>query len=207
MKTGNRNSLSPIVDRINELISKKPGPVVVALDGPSGAGKSTLAAVLEKELSAAVIPLDDFFAAQIPDPKWDEFTVEEKLKYVFDWGRVRAEVIEPLRQGKPVKWYSFDFASGLRADGTYGLEKEAKQRNPARLIVLEGAYSSSPEVTDLVDFSILMNVPREIRHARIAAREDPDFLTKWHQRWDEVEDYYFHVVRPKSSFDLVIETE
>jgi uridine kinase len=179
---------------------------VIALDGASGAGKSTLAAMLEDELGATVIPLDDFFAANIPDHKWDEFSIEEKLQYVFDWDRVRTEVLEPLLKGQFARWHSFDFASGLRSDGTYGMEKVAKERKPARVILIEGAYSSSPELADLVHLTILIDVPLKERHTRIAAREDPDFLDQWHQRWDEVEEYYFQMVRPRSSFDLVIES-
>ena len=194
-----------IVEKILSLLAEKGSAIVVALDGGSGAGKSTLAAMIEKELDTALIPLDDFFVANIPDHKWDVFTVEEKLKHVFDWKRVREQIILPLVEGRPAKWHSFDFQSGLRADGTYGMEKEPKQRKPAPVILIEGAYSASPQLEDLLDIAILIEVPIEERHARIAEREDPEFLEKWHQRWDEVEVYYFNHVRQKSSFDLVVE--
>jgi len=67
----------------------------------SGAGKSTLAALIEDEIDAALIPLDDFFSADIPDSQWDQFTVEQKLRNVFDWKRLRAHAIEPLLKGSP----------------------------------------------------------------------------------------------------------
>jgi hypothetical protein len=50
-----------------------------------------------------------------------------------------------------------------------------------------------------------VDVPLQERYARLAAREDPDFLETWHRRWDEVEAHYFEQVRPKSSFDVVLE--
>ena len=193
-----------IVEKILSLLAEKGSAIVVALDGGSGAGKSTLAAMIEKELDTALIPLDDFFVANIPDHKWDVFTVEEKLKHVFDWSRLRRDAIEPLLNGKLARWYAFDFQSGLRADGTYGMEIEPKARIPAPVILIEGAYSSSPELADLVDISILIDVPIQERHARLATREDSEFLEKWHQRWDEVERYYFEQVRPKSSFAMVV---
>ena len=179
---------------------------MVAIDGASGAGKSTIASMIATELDAAVIPLDDFFAANIPDHKWDEFSVEEKLKYVLNWNRVRVDVISPLLRGETARWYSFDFQSGLGADGTYGIENEPKEREPSRVILIEGAYSSSPELADLVNFAILVDVPKEERHSRIALREDSDFLLHWHRRWDEVEEYYFNEIRPKSYFDLIIDS-
>lgn len=178
---------------------------MVAIDGASGAGKSTVAAMLEHELDITIIPLDDFFCAQIPDPKWDEFEADEKLKYVIDWERVRSQVILPLIQGQRIQWHSFDFQAGLRANGTYGVETEAKERGPARVILLEGAYSSSPALADLVDFTVLIDAPLEERHARIALREDPDFLRKWHERWDPVEEHYYNNIRPQDTFDLVVD--
>jgi len=194
-----------IVKQISSLLAEKGRPIVVALDGGSGAGKSTLAAIIEKELDTALIPLDDFFSANIPDHKWDEFTVQERLTYVFHWSRLRSDAIEPLLNSKHARGYAFDFHSGLRSDGTYGMEAKPKERMPAPIILIEGAYSSSPQLADLVDMAILVEVPIEERHARIAEREDPEFLAKWHQRWDEVEVYYFEQVRPKSTFDLVVE--
>jgi uridine kinase len=197
--------LKTILIHVGSLLAEKGPPIVVALDGGSGAGKSTLAAMIGKELDTALIPLDDFFAANIPDNKWDEFTIEEKLKYVFDWKRVRDQVILPLLSGKVASWHSFDFQSGLRADGTYGMETEPKVRKPAPVILIEGAYSASPQLLDLVDIAVLVDVPVEVRHARLAAREETEFLKRWQQRWDEVETYYFEQVRPKSSFDFVLE--
>jgi uridine kinase len=192
-----------IVDEIEHLLIHK-NPIVVALDGGSGAGKSTLAAFIAGELKIALIPLDDFFSADIPDQQWDEFTVEQKLKSVFDWKRLRTDVIEPLLQGTPARWYVFDFAS-QRSDGTYPMQTHMNERNPAPIILIEGAYSASPELADLVDLAVLIDVPVEERHARLTAREDKHFLEKWHRRWDEVEAYYANQVRTKSSFDLVVQ--
>jgi uridine kinase len=206
MKDPNKKLLAiglEIIEQLQNLLSRKQNPIVVALDGGSGAGKSTLALIIKDELDAALIPLDDFFSANIPDSEWDKFTVEEKLKYVFDWVRLRNYAIVPLLKGRPAKYNAFDFQSGLRADGTYGMEKERKKLEPADVILIEGAYSASPELTDLIDFAILVDVPIKERHVRLKAREDNDFLMKWHQRWDEVEIYYFNHVRPKSSFDFV----
>lgn len=192
-----------IIEQLQNVLSRKQNPIVVAIDGGSGAGKSTLALIIKDELDAALILLDDFFSANIADSEWDKFTAEEKLKHVFDWVRLRNHAIVPLLKGQPAKWHAFDFQSGLRADGTYGMEKESKKLEPADVILIEGAYSASPALADLIDFAILVDVPIKERHLRLKAREDHDFLVKWHRRWDEVETYYFNYVRPKSSFDFV----
>ena len=54
-----------VLAAIRRLQSLRPSPIAVALDGGSGAGKSTLASLIEGELDATLIPLDDFFAADI----------------------------------------------------------------------------------------------------------------------------------------------
>jgi uridine kinase len=179
-------------------------PVLVALDGGSGAGKSTLAAMLGREIDAVVVPLDDFFAAHIPDWEWDARSSAERARDVFDWQRLRADALEPLLAGQSARWHPFDFAAGLGPDGTYALSKQSVERHAAPVIILDGAYSASPEVADLIDLAVLVDVPFPERHKRLAEREDERFLQRWHAVWDDVEKYYFTEVRPKSSFDLVV---
>jgi len=80
------------------------------------------------------------------------------------------------------------------------------KRYPAPVIVLEGAYSARPELADLIDLTVLVDAPLQLRLARLAAREAPSFLEAWHRRWDDAEAHYFTHVRPPSSFDLVVPT-
>jgi uridine kinase len=82
---------------------------------------------------------------------------------------------------------------------------DAVTRRPASVIVLDGAYSARPEISDLIDLTVLVDLPTEERHKRIGQREDDRaFVDAWHARWDAAEDYYFIHVRPPSSFDLVV---
>jgi len=193
-----------VIQAIQRLQSVHPGPIVVALDGGSGAGKSTLAEHIASQVEAVWVPLDDFFSADIPDARWDFFNHEEMLKFVFDWARVRKSALLPLRAGKPARWYAFDFGAGQRPDGTYGMQAEPVERKPAGVILLDGAYSAGPALADLVDFTVLVDVTTVERHARLAAREDANFMEKWHARWDGLESYYFTHVRPPDSYDLVL---
>jgi uridine kinase len=179
-------------------------PVLIALDGGSGAGKSALASSIAAEIDVALVPLDDFFAAHIPDVGWDARSVAERARDVFDWRRVRAEALEPLLAGRPARWHAFDFQAGPRADGTYGMCADWVERAPAQVILLDGAYSAGPQLADLVDLAVLVDVPIDERHARLAAREGKGFLERWHARWDAVEARYFAQVRPPASFDLVV---
>jgi len=197
-------SPSKIRSKIERQASNHSRPFVVAIDGGSGSGKSTLAAILEAQLKAALIPMDDFYAAHIPDHYWENFSVEERFFKCFDWARLRENTLKPLLAGEPAYWYAFDFMSGIRSDGTYGMERHPKILEPATVILIDGNFSGAPPLADLVDFTILVDVPVTERHARIAAREEPAFLQRWHLLWDPVEQYYLHHLKSKDSYDLVV---
>ena len=193
-----------IVAMIRRLMTDRQAPILVAIDGGSGAGKSTLALLIAEDLNAALIQSDDFFAAEISDAEWDTRDPAARAADVIDWRRLRAEALEPLCAGKPARWHAFDFEAGARPDGTYAMRADFVERAPSAAIVLDGAYSTQPELADLIDLSVLVDVPTDVRHERLAAREDHQFLAAWHARWDAAEDYYFTCVQPKSSFDLVV---
>jgi uridine kinase len=179
-------------------------PVVVGLDGGSGSGKSTLAAVLSAALDAVIVPSDDFFAAQITDAEWDRFDAAERAGAAIDWRRLRREALEPLIAGVTASWHPFDFEAGTLPDGSYPMSAETTIRQPASVIVLDGAYSCRPELADLIDVAVLIDVPFDERHRRLASRDEKAFSDAWHGRWDAAEDHYFAQIRPAESFDLVV---
>ena len=43
---------------------------------------------------------------------------------------------------------------------------------PANVIVLDGAYSARPELSDLIDLSVLVDVPVALRHEHLSTREE-----------------------------------
>jgi uridine kinase len=193
-----------VVDAVRQLMTRHHRPILVAIDGANGSGKSTLALWLADEFQAALVQSDDFFAAGISNAEWDARSPEERAADAIDWRRVRVEAVEPLLAGKPAKWHAFDFAAGVRPDGTYAMRSDFIERRPARVIVLEGAYCTGGALTDLIDLTVLVDAPREVRHDRVQAREERNFLVAWHARWDAAEEVYFTQIRPRSSFDLVV---
>lgn len=190
---------------LEQTVEAHGAPLVIALDGRSGVGKSTIASQLAAVLQGTIIPTDDFFAAELTSADWDARSPIERARDAIDWLRLRRLVIEPLRAGEPAIWYPFDFAAGEHADGSYAMASEPVRRDPARIIILDGAYSSRPELANLVDCAILVEAPAATRRERLALREAADFLEAWHLRWDAAEDYFFTEVRPRESFDVVVD--
>ena len=158
------------------------------------------------DILAAVIQVDDFFTADIPDAAWDSKSVKQRLADVFDWHRVRTEALGPLLSGGNARWYPFDFQGGLRSDGTYGMKSDYAEIEPAPVILVDGVYSAGPQLADLVNLTVLVETQDIERRTRLTKREEPGFLQRWHARWDAVEDCYFTSVRPRESFDLIVST-
>jgi uridine kinase len=187
-----------VVAAIHRLHAERGSPLLVALDGRSGAGKSTVAARLAGQVDGVVIEGDDFYAGGA-DAEWAARTAAAKVAGCIDWRRLRTEALEPLLAGRPADYRPFDFATGT------GLAAHTIRREPAPLILLDGVYSGRPELADLVDLAVLVELPDNLaRRRRLVAREGPLFMTAWHALWDEAEDYYFTHIRPPATFDLVV---
>ncbi len=193
-----------VVSRVRRLSANRRRPLLVAIDGRSGAGKSVLGSMVAEALGAALVQSDDFYASDLSDDAWDVLSPRERAAKVIDWQRLRAEALEPLLRGEAAEWHAFDFVL-VRPDGTYPLSRELTRCSQAAVIVLEGAYSSGPQIADLVDLPVLVDAPVSVCHERLSGREEKEFLRSWHARWDAAEEYYFSQVRPRTSFDLVVE--
>lgn len=194
--------LNPDVDRaihkIKDLMDKSEKPILVAIDGRSGTGKSTIAKTIANSLGGTEIISDDFWIGGSND-LWDTRTPQEKADLAIDWERLRKEVLEPLLSNKSASWYPFDWESGR------GLSSKKIKKNPTKLIVLDGAYSTRPELQDIIDLSVLVKIHDDsVRRTRLVGREGETYMNDWHRRWDPAEEHYFKKIRPQSDFDIII---
>ncbi|HEY2810487.1 MAG TPA: hypothetical protein VGJ00_03760 [Rhabdochlamydiaceae bacterium] len=182
-----------IVTEIREKLSQQE-VLLVAIDGGTGAGKTTLALLLAAELPATIVQGDDFCQTEID---WTKMGAAEKAAHCIDWQRARREALGPLLLGKKAIWHPFNFPTGV------GLADYFVVREPAPVIIIDGVYSSNPSLADILDLTILMDAPVQLRFARHNDREGHADIA-WHELWDEAEEYYFTKIRPPSSFDIVI---
>ena len=152
-----------------EAIAGRRAPVLVALDGRSGTGKTTLADSIVTSLDAAIVQSDDFFAGG-DESHWAALTPAERANACIDWRRLRTQALEPLLAGRSGRWHTFDFASG---GGSATMTIDCK---PATVILLDGAYSSRPELADLIGLSVLLQLPDAIRRNRLRKREGTAYM-------------------------------
>ncbi len=182
-------------------VQRSSRPAVVALDGRSGAGKSTLAAALALARPATVLEGDDFYSPELVrmgSLARGQLTDAGVAERVIDWRRLRAEALEPRGAGRSATFARYDWDAD---DGRLG---ERVTLEPSDLVVVEGVYSARPELADLVDLAVHVDVAPELRARRLAERSaDPD---GWVTLWERGEAYYFGSVRPPETFDLRVAT-
>jgi uridine kinase len=174
-------------------------PILVAVDGRSGSGKSQLSQQLAGRVHGFHVVADDFWVGG-EQHEWVSRTPEERWAGPIDWRRLRSEVLEPLLRGEPASWRPFNWAAGS------GLAEQPISCAGTPVVVVDGAYSSRPELIDLVDVAVLVVVDDATRRSRLRAREGADRMAVWHETWDVAEDHYFRNVRPPEVFDAVIDT-
>jgi uridine kinase len=167
-----KRAVHEIVQQVQRRQLEKSKPLLIAIDGGSGSGKSTVASAAAEKLGAALVLGDDFFAAHITDQGWAQRDFKARAADSIDWQRLRREALEPLLAGKRARWHPFDFQSSVRSDGTYRMLAESVECAPADVIVLDGAYSARPELSDLIDLSVLSDAPVALRHERLRTREE-----------------------------------
>jgi uridine kinase len=161
------------------------GLLVVAIDGPGASGKSTIARAIAAALPVALVHTDDFFLPRPGSPG--------ALANYYDWRRLRAEALEPLRAGRGAAFRRFDWTRGVLGDTTTVA--------PGDAIVLEGVFSAAPQLSDLVHRAVFVDTARPERLRRLRRQIAPE---DWDDDWLAAEQAYFAGTRPPESFDLVV---
>lgn len=213
-RSGGRELHSPnaLIAYLRARVSGGHRALIVGIDGRSGSGKSTLAATISSRLGdsehggplVTVIDGDQFYAGGSAE-SWDRRTPAEKADNVIDWRRQRL-VLEQLRQGAVVEWFPFDWEAANWDSDIVPLAPEPVVTRARSMVVLEGAYSCRPELHDLLDLRVLVDIPHELRRRQLLEREGEAYRADWEARWSAAEDWYFETVMPRERFDVIIST-
>jgi len=165
------------------------------IDGAGGAGKSTLADGVRDAMrgNASIIRCDDFYRP-LNKAKYASLTPEEAYQNYFDWRRLRDDALIPLRGGIPARYRRYDWSLDQLAEW---IELE-----PREIVIVEGVYSTRPELRAVFDVAIFVETPRDERMRRMRARGRDS--ASWIERWMAAEEWYLEHIDPASTADLVI---
>lgn len=157
---------------------------LVCVDGPAGSGKTTAAARLAevgatRGVHVGVVHLDDLYEG------WSG--LEGSL-----WPRLAAQVLEPLRRGRPGRFQRFDWVAGAFDDW---VDVPVPQ-----VLVLEGCGSARRAADPSASLRVWVEAPAELRLARGLTRDGEDAREHW-TTWMREEAEHFARERTRERAD------
>jgi uridine kinase len=169
-------------------------PFIIGIDGCGGSGKSVLADQIAQELmsrahSVGLIQMDDFY---LPDAAREDGFLE--VGAGFDWRRLEEQVLKPARRDQPLRYQRYDWATDALAEW---------HESSARVVMVEGIYSTRVELKEFYDFTIWVECPRAIRLARGLERDGESARDCGLTKWMPEEDRYVSEQSPQTRANLV----
>ena len=162
--------------------------VLVAIDGFGGSGKSTLARELASAIpGSGIISFDDFIVKEhVLDDSWEQ---------TWDRARLRDEVLEPLRDGRPAAFRRLDWVSNTLSAPI--------PMPPLDLLIVEGITTLHPELRAFWDYAIWVDAPVDVARERGRARDaDTENAQHW-DRWSRNDVRYLSDRSPDRAADVV----
>jgi hypothetical protein len=125
-----------VLDRIRARLAAVDGDLVlVAVDGP-GRIDGEVAAALAPDV---VVRMEDF-----PRDRRDGLDAQEAYELSFDWGRLVEEVLDPIAVGET---------------GRYVAGGDAVEVPPHGLVVVDGPFSTRPQLRGYYDLMVWVDGP------------------------------------------------
>ena len=187
----------------DDLLSAHPrGRALVAIDGVDGAGKTTFADAWAGVLRARGVhvlraTVDDFLRPRVERYARGRDSAEGYYRDSIDVAALRAALVEPFRSGAD------SVALGV-FDHEHDAPLEVRERSiPADAVLLiDGIFLHQPELRGLWNRSIWLDVPPEVRDARLTARDGEGSLAP---RYSEGQYLYEKEANPRRAATIVVD--
>ncbi len=140
-------------------------PLILGIAGCSGSGKTTLATELQRELDAALVPLDFFYCDLA------HMTYEQREQQNFDHPdslehTLLVEQVAALKRGAAIEAPVYDFTAHTRKPGA------TRHIEPQPVVIVEGILALHfAALRALYSFSVFVDAPPDVCLARRIRRD------------------------------------
>ena len=100
-----------------------------------------------------------------------------------DRERFTEEILLPLSQNKEVRYRPFDCSTQTLGDEITAVSK--------KLTIIEGAYSMHRDLERYYDFSLFLDIDKNVQKKRILNRNTPNMAKRFFEEWIPLENKYF----------------
>ncbi|MHC2999250.1 nucleoside/nucleotide kinase family protein [Microbacterium sp. HJ5] len=188
------------------------GRVIVAVDGIDGAGKSTFADGLAEvfaESGSAVFRagIDGFHRPRAERYARGRRSPEGFYLESYDYPTFRRVLIDPFRDGAQTAGTTgFQLAAfDLARDAPVESQWVTAPRDA--VLIVDGIFLHRPELQDLWDWSLWLDVPFHVAYERMSLRDgcDPDPDAPSNARYRLGQGLYLDRVRPRDAASVVVD--
>lgn len=190
------------------LLHYSSGRPTVAVDGLDGAGKTVFANELaatfaERDHAVIRASIDGFHRPREERYRVGRDSAEGFYRDSYDYESFRDALVTPFRRGGDASFRTalFDVA----ADHALDLPPETAPADA--VLIVDGIFLHRPELVGLWNYSIFLEVPREVAAARLAERDgtDPDVDAPSNARYTQGQRLYVAEVRPRTRAVAIID--
>jgi uridine kinase len=188
------------------------GRVIVAVDGLDGAGKTVFADGLAEVFAETG---DAVFRASIDGfhrPRSERYlrgrnSPEGFYRDSFDYATFRRVLIDPFRDGAQTAATTGFQLAAFDVVRDAPVESQWVTAPLDAVLVVDGIFLHRPELRDLWDWSIWLEVPLEVSYARMALRDgsDPDPDAPSNARYRQGQEIYLREARPRETASVIVD--
>ncbi|MDR7185580.1 uridine kinase [Microbacterium trichothecenolyticum] len=188
------------------------GRVIVAIDGLDGAGKTVFADGLAEvfaETGDAVFRagIDGFHRPRAERYLRGRRSPEGFYRDSYDYATFRRVLIDPFRDGAQTAGTTGFQLTAFDVARDAPVESQWVTAPLDAVLVVDGIFLHRPELQDLWDWSVWLDVSFDVAYARMALRDDsdPDPDAPSNARYRQGQEIYLNEARPRDAASVIVD--
>ncbi len=179
------------------------GRVLIAVDGIDAAGKTRFADGFATAFDGAVFraSVDGFHRPRADRYARGRTSPEGFYRDSYDYDTFRSALITPFRSGEPFRTAVWD------VDRDEPVEAAPQTAPEDAVLIVDGIFLHRPELRGLWHWSVWLDVPIDIAHERLVARDggDPDPADAVNRRYREGQELYLREADPRRAASAIVD--